>query len=282
MGEAGFERSISNRSFKVIIVVGLKLSEKTENVVISLENNLEKKSPVVEDEPTNMRTLFVHFSWKSLKNLVCVVCVAFFYQQIAVFYFLSRTYPTATNIVATHPKSLKTPEITVCNRNLKNKTAFCAQYPNQCTQPQNIERFCEKHPNFCVANISELTIPMLGYHTYENVIKHYFIRNLAQEFLFDNTDPKKSYPFKTPWRYQTIRSGGIRHLKGTVAETDSSARYSLYELQMSKISTFNIRMMDKKESFYLWADSQVYLSIHSPVVPSNPFMYGKPLRTGYQ
>ncbi|GIY09472.1 uncharacterized protein CEXT_54431 [Caerostris extrusa] len=32
----------------------------------------------------------------------------------------------------------------------------------------------------------------------------------------------------------------------------------------------------------MWADSQVYLSIHSPVVPSNPFMYGKPLRTGYQ
>ncbi|GIY09474.1 uncharacterized protein CEXT_54441 [Caerostris extrusa] len=148
-----------------------KRSGKPENVVISLENILEEKPPVVEDEPKTMRALFVHFSWKCLKSLVFVGCVAFFFQQTAEFYFLYRTYPTATNIVVTYPKFLKTPAITICNRNLINRTAFCTQHPDQCTQPQNIERFCEKHPSICVGNISELTIPKLGYHTYENVLK---------------------------------------------------------------------------------------------------------------
>ncbi|GIY30677.1 uncharacterized protein CDAR_210101 [Caerostris darwini] len=282
----------------------MKRSGKAENTVIaSLENNLEEKPPIVEDETANSRAQFVRFIWKCLKSLVFVVCVALFFQQTAEFYILYKTYPTATNIMVTYPKFLKTPAITVCNRNLINKTEFCVLNAEYCMKPRNIERLCERHPNVCMGNISEITIPMLGYHTMESGYLNPYTRRLGQEFLFD-TDPKKSYPFETPWRkwktnyvYDMNMNSHARchsenlhifseeELQNTtfrsVAELDYPTSNSLYELQMVKISTLKIKMMDEKESFYLWADSQVYLSIHSPVVPSNPFMHGKPLRTGY-
>ncbi|GIY09469.1 uncharacterized protein CEXT_54411 [Caerostris extrusa] len=281
-----------------------KRSGKAENIAItSLENNLEEKPPVVEDEPANLRALCVRFGWKCLKSLVFVVCVALFFQQTAEFYILYKTYPTATNIMVTYPKFLKTPAITVCNRNLINKTEFCVLNDEYCMKPRNIERLCERHPNVCMGNISEITIPMLGYHTMESGYLNPYTRGLGQKFLFD-TDPKKSYPFETPFRewkttyvYDMNMNSHARchsenlhifseeELQNTtfrsVAELHYSTANSLYELQMVKISTLKIKMMEEKESFYLWADSQVYLSIHSPVVPSNPFMHGKPLRTGY-
>ncbi|XP_055947024.1 uncharacterized protein LOC129980668 [Argiope bruennichi] len=43
-----------------------------------------------------------------------------------------------------------------------------------------------------------------------------------------------------------------------------------------------IMTQEKEETLYPWVESQVFLSIHSPLVPENPIQYGHALRSGYK
>ncbi|GBN44811.1 hypothetical protein AVEN_53670-1 [Araneus ventricosus] len=40
--------------------------------------------------------------------------------------------------------------------------------------------------------------------------------------------------------------------------------------------------MDKEELFYLWIQNQAVISLHSPYVPVDPFILGKPMKPGHQ
>ncbi|GBL94473.1 hypothetical protein AVEN_235582-1 [Araneus ventricosus] len=210
----------------------------------------------------------------------------FFYQSLE-FYWHYYTYPTTTNIAVTTPSHFRIPAVTICNRNMIKRTQLCGQYPHLCAKPNNLKGFCQKHSSMCLGKTSDLEIPLFGYYTNssKNITKE--LRDTIQQLTFNASLEKNDmffYPDTKTWRTTYVNS----------FEFASYARcysFNLHIFSKEEPSTVDATGPDrrviasmiheKKENLYPWVDYQVFLSVHSPLVPDNPIQYGHELTSGY-
>ncbi|GFU19097.1 uncharacterized protein NPIL_194451 [Nephila pilipes] len=182
-------------------------------------------------------------TWKLFKLIVFSVCVACFSWQSSIFFKLYFAYPTATSIDLTFPSVLKFPAITFCNNNPVKREKFCAEYPYLCQKPNNLTNFCGNHPYFCKENVSNLVIPKLEYYASNSEAD---VRKAISQIYIHNISQDD-----------------------TILKNDQDL-YNFYT---------RIR---EEETVYPWTVSGIFLSIHSPFVPVNPFNDGAFLQIGHQ
>ncbi|GFT85838.1 hypothetical protein NPIL_433411, partial [Nephila pilipes] len=174
---------------------------------------------------------------------------------------------------------------------------FCAEYPYLCQKPNNLTNFCGNHPYFCKENVSNLVIPKLEYYASNSeadvrkAISQIYIHNISQDganlwswtapydhrnkenmttttFIFDN-DRKV---------YVTCYSTNL-HIYSRV-DIISKKTYTILKNDQD-LYNFYTRIREE-ETVYPWTVSGIFLSIHSPFVPVNPFNDGAFLQIGHQ
>ncbi|KAF8796518.1 hypothetical protein HNY73_000883 [Argiope bruennichi] len=202
-----------------------------------------------------------------------------FLLSIFGFYFII-TIRQQTNIAVTTPSHFKLPAVTICNRNMINRTYFCRRYPHLCEKPNDLEEFCQKHPFMC--------IPKFGYYTNssENITAE--VQDAIQQLTFKISRRKNDmfffYDTKT-WRVTYVYSLEIAlYARCYSYNLHIFSKEEPNKLGATDTDTMIIAIMtqEKEETLYPWVESQVFLSIHSPLVPENPIQYGHALRSGYK
>ncbi|GIY14282.1 uncharacterized protein CDAR_503451 [Caerostris darwini] len=229
------------------------------------------------------------FAWQMVKNVIFFACCSFFIIQSIEFYNQYSTYPTTTSIAVESPESLKIPAITVCDKNIVLRTHFCDAYPDSCQIPNDIEKFCQRHPVICEKNHSNIMLPKFGYYTNTSIATVNSLGGKAWKLLL--TNPKTLlviyYPFERYNKITYVRGG--YDLPYVACFSSNLHIFSQQEREVRKFyggKANTIRHIsihsDKYEAFYPWMVSPVFFSIHSSVIPENPLTAGKAVRPGYQ
>ncbi|CAL1273857.1 unnamed protein product [Larinioides sclopetarius] len=284
-------------------ILGNRLSCPTrscEDSPSSIEVPLRKK----DDEKSCKKKQILKLIWQVLKILLFVACSTFFLRQSMEFYNRFYEYPTTTSMEVINPEYYKMPAVTICFKSLIKRSKFCAENPDRCEKPRQIELFCKNHPEICKKNESEIKIPMNGYHTIPSPYLVCKTKEAMQKMLFDGIQ-NNSLPNGDPWQkwkttyvydydqhhYARCYSDNLHILSKQKAYEmnldDNAKRQQRYTFgQQTPLSIVGIHSfvieMDKEDLFYLRIQNQAFISLHSPYVPVNPFILGKPMKLGHQ
>ncbi|XP_055944617.1 uncharacterized protein LOC129975579 [Argiope bruennichi] len=240
--------------------------------------------PKKEDEASS--------AWKILKIILFVICLIVFIHQSVGFFNLYYTYSTTTSTIMTHPDVFKMPAVTFCSDNPVRRSSFCANYSFLCedaTETGSCGSFDSKIPNFgyCTKERGENALDgafrerLCSRENYRNnfssLCETHF-GSLAWSISNNKNESELTPTFvEDPERktFVTCLSSYL-HLDDRFEvdtwPTDSQMQNEVIDYKIT---------VHKNESFYPWTHPQIFLSIHSSLVPVNPLLEGIPLKTGH-
>ncbi|GFY67007.1 uncharacterized protein TNIN_307251 [Trichonephila inaurata madagascariensis] len=230
---------------------------------------------------------------KILKGLILILCISCFLYQSANFFVLYFTYPTTLSLAVTNPEVIIKPALTFCISNLINRTYFCTEYPNLCTEPSNVTEFCEKYPLNCNGNNSNLLIP-----DSEELEGRYIVKALeaVQRLHLDYIHGRSK---RNPWSLRNLCTD--RDMKENFIFDQYTGFYSMcYSSNLrlddnaepekwnknssprgvrNMIDYFTLQMPNN-ESFLYENAPKIIFSVHSPFVRDDPRILQNELKFG--